>query len=59
MQFLFFSNDLAFDLVGYIFILANDVFTASQGVVTKQKLDAKVSDIYYLCFVYAQTVISD
>ena len=32
-------NDLAFNLLGYTYILLNDFFTAGMGVVTKKKLD--------------------
>lgn len=47
------SDDLAFDLVGYAFILANDVFTALNAVFMKKLLNAqdlgKYGITYYNC----------
>jgi len=35
------SDDLAFSMTGYAFVLMNDVFTAGNGIIIKHKLDTK------------------
>ena len=41
-------NDLAFNLLGYTYLMMNYVCTAGNNVVSKKKLDAK--DIGNFCF---------
>lgn len=44
------ANDLAFNVLGYSYILVNDFFTAANGVVTKKKLDVKDLGKYGIIF---------
>ena len=50
--FSFHSNDLAFDMMGYVCVLLNDIFSTFNGIYMKKKLDSRVSFFYFNIYLF-------